>query len=192
MPKPQVHTRLPQTITLGILKTGKSNHAFRKLLYDFFTVSSRMEEVRSYIGRKLQLSGPQYTLLIAVAELEQEEGVSVGRVGDYLHVTGTYVTIESGKLSRKGYLKKETSAVDRRVTLLSLSRKGVEALRSIAHELQVINDTFFNLSSRSDFVFLCRMLDRLVNNSQNAIDFIRTSHGANTRCAVVRKNYVRE
>ena len=50
MPESQVHPRLPQTVTLKILKTGASNHAFRKLLYDFFTVSSRMEEVRSHIG----------------------------------------------------------------------------------------------------------------------------------------------
>jgi DNA-binding MarR family transcriptional regulator len=173
MLKSQVHPRLPQTITLKILKTGASNHAFRKLLYDFFTVSSRMEEIRSHIGSRLQVSGPQFTLLVAVAELEDEKGVSVGRVGEHLHVTGTYITIESGKLRKQGYLTKETSPVDRRVTLLSLTPKGVEALQTIAPELQKINDTFFNLGSRSEFNFLCRMLDRLVDNSQRAVDLIR-------------------
>jgi len=173
MSNPQVHPRLPQTITLKTLKTGASNHAFRKLLYDFFTVSSRMEEIRSHIGSRLQVSGPQFTLLVAVAELEDEKGVSVGRVGEYLHVTGTYITIESGKLRKQGYLTKETSSVDRRVTLLSLTPKGVEALQAIALELQRINDTFFNLESRSEFNFLCRLLDRLVDNSQRAVDLIR-------------------
>jgi DNA-binding MarR family transcriptional regulator len=173
MSKLKVQPRLPQTITLKILKTGASNHAFRKLLYDFFTVSSRMEEVRSHIGKTLQISGPQFTLMIAVAELEEEKGVSVGRVGEYLHVTGTYITIESGKLRKKGYLIKETSPIDRRVTLLSLTPKGVEALQAIAPELQKINDTFFNLGSRSEFNFLCKLLDRLVDNGQRAVDLIR-------------------
>lgn len=168
-----MHTRLPQTVTLKILKTGASNHAFRKLLYDFFTVSSRMEEVRSYTGSKLRVSGPQFTLLVAVAELEEENGVSVGRVGEYLHVTGTYITIESGKLRKRGYLTKQTSSLDRRVTLLSLTAKGVDALKRIAPELQKINDTFFDLGSRAEFHLLCRMLDRLVGNSQRTIDLIR-------------------
>jgi DNA-binding MarR family transcriptional regulator len=173
MPKPQVHPRLPQTVTLKTLKSGASNHAFRKLLYDFFTVSNRMEEVRSHIGSRLQVSGPQFTVLVAVAELEDEKGVSVGHVGDYLHVTGTYITIESGKLKKLGYLTKETSPLDRRVTLLSLTPKGVNALQTIALELQKINDTFFNLDSRAEFTFLCKMLDRLVDNSQRAVDLIR-------------------
>jgi len=173
MPKPQGHRRLPQTVTLKILKTRASNHAFRKLLYDFFTVSSRMEEVRSHIGSRLQVSGPQFTLLVAVAELENDKGVSVGRVGEYLHVTGTYITIESGKLRKQGYLTKETSPVDRRVTLLSLTQKGVEALQAIAPELQKINDTFFDLGSRSEFDFLCKLLDRLVDNSQRAVNLTR-------------------
>ncbi len=172
MPESQVRPRLPQTVTLKILKTGASNHAFRKLLYDFFTVSSRMEEVRSHIGSRLQVSGPQFTLLVAVAELENDKGVSVGRVGEYLHVTGTYITIESGKLRKLGYLTKETSRIDRRVTLLSLTPKSVKALQVIAPELQKINDTFFNLDSRSEFNLLCKMLDRLVDNSQHAVDLI--------------------
>ncbi len=173
MPKPQVHPRLPQTVTLKILKTGASNHAFRKLLYDFFTVSSRMEEVRSHIGSRLQVSGPQFTLMVAVAELENDRGVSVGHVGEYLHVTGTYITIESGKLRTRGYLTKRTSPVDRRVTLLSLTQKGVAALQMIAPELQKINDTFFNLDSRREFNLLCKLLDRLIDNSQRAVDLIR-------------------
>jgi DNA-binding MarR family transcriptional regulator len=172
MPTPQVHTRLPQTVTLKILKSGASNHIFRKLLYDFFTVSSRMEEVRSYLGSRLRVSGPQFTVLVAVAELEDERGVSVGKVGEYLHVTGTYITIESGKLRKQGYLSKQTSPVDRRVTLLSLTPKGVDALKLIAPELQKINDTFFHLESRTDFIALCGLLDRLVNNSERAVDLI--------------------
>jgi len=173
MPKFKAMSPLPRTITRKILKTGGSDHAFRKLVYDFFTVSSRLEEIRTHIGKRFPVSGPQYTLLIAVAELEGKTGVSVRQVGEYLHVTGTFVAIESGRLAKKGYLIKKASTVDRRVTLLKLTDKAVEALRGIAPELREVNDTMFDLAFRADFLSLCSIMDRLVDNSQRAVDLIR-------------------
>lgn len=156
-----------------MLKTDASDHAFRKLLYDFFTVSARLEEIRTYIGKKFSVSGPQYTLLLAVAELEGETGVSVRMVAEYLHVTGTFVAIESGRLSKQSYLLKKASTVDRRVTLLRLTDKAVKAIGAIAPALREINDTMFDLASRPDFHSLCRIMDRLVENSQQAVNLIR-------------------
>jgi DNA-binding MarR family transcriptional regulator len=173
MSKPKVVPRLPQTITRSMLKTGRSNAEFRHLLYNFFTVGSRLEEIRRHIGSRLGISGPQFTVLIAVAELEQADGVSVGHIAEHLHVTGTFIAVESGRLARKDYIVKTTSPADRRVSLLRLTAKAVTALQQLAPELQQINDTFFDLTSRAEFVALCASLDRLVANSQRTVDLIR-------------------
>jgi DNA-binding MarR family transcriptional regulator len=177
MSKSIQHPGLPLTVTRAILKTGKTDHSFRKLLYDLFTISSRIEEIRSEMGRRIDVSGPQMSLMLAVAELGGEAGVSVGRVGEHLHVTGTFVTIEAGKLKRKGYLIKRSSDVDGRVTLLSLSPKGIRALKRLFPELQQINDIFFDLASQAEFYALCKSLDRLVNNSQRAVHRLRNFNG---------------
>jgi len=100
--------RLPLSATRSALLSGRSDHSFRELLYNFFTVASRLEEIRRHLGSRIDLSGPQYTLMMAVAELQGAEGVSVGRVARYLHVTGTFVTVETGKLSKKGISKEES------------------------------------------------------------------------------------
>jgi len=165
----------PVTATNPILASGESGHSLRKLVYDFFTVSARMEEVRRHLGKRVGLTGPQYSLIMAVAELQGRDGVSVGRVAGYLHVTGTFVTTESGKLFKKGFLEKRPDVQDRRLSLLSIAAKGRKALSSLFPELQQINDICFELDSRTDFEGLCEVLERLVDNSQRALALINAT-----------------
>jgi DNA-binding MarR family transcriptional regulator len=167
--------QFPLTATDPILVAGGSDHSFRTLLYDFFTVSARLETMKRYLGKRLGLTGPQYTIMMAVAELQGQIGVSVGRVGEYLHVTGTFVTIESGKLMKKGLMEKHPDLRDGRVSLLSLAPNGVKALRSLFPELQQINDVFFELRSRAEFERLCKTLEKLVGNSQRALALVAGS-----------------
>jgi DNA-binding MarR family transcriptional regulator len=175
MPRQKTDFQFPLTATSPILVAGKTDHSLRKLLYDFFTVSARMETVRRYLGEKVNFTVPQYSIMMAVAELQGKTGVSVGRVGDYLHVTGTFVTMESGKLLKKDLLEKHADLQDRRLSLLSLSPNGVKALQSLFPELQQINDVFFELDSRTEFERLCKALEKLVGNSQRALALINAT-----------------
>ena len=177
MARQKTDFQFPLTATSPILVSGKSDHSLRKLLYDFFTVSARLETVKRYLGERLGLTGPQYTIMMAVAELQGKIGVSVGRVGEYLHVTGPFVTMESGKLIKKGFLERRSDLQDRRVSLLSVAPKGAKALQSLFPELQQINDVFFELGSRPEFERLCKTLEKLVGNSQRALAFINATRG---------------
>jgi DNA-binding MarR family transcriptional regulator len=165
----------PATATSPILTSGKSDHSLRKLVYDFFTVGARIEDVRRHLGNRIGITGPQYSLMMAVAELQGTDGVSVGRVAEYLHVTGTFVTSESGKLSKKGFLRRSPDRQDKRLSLISIALGGQEALDSLFPELQQINDIFFELDARADFEELCRLLERLVSNSQRALALINAT-----------------
>jgi DNA-binding MarR family transcriptional regulator len=136
-----------------------------------------METVRRYLGERVNLTVPQYSIMMAVAELQGKGGVSVGRVGEYLHVSGPFVTMESGKLFKKGFLEKHPDLQDRRISLLSVSPEGVKALQSLFPGLQQINDVFFELGSRAEFERLCKTLEKLVGNSQRALALINATRG---------------
>jgi DNA-binding MarR family transcriptional regulator len=177
MAKQKTDFQFPLTATSPILVSGKSDHSLRKLLYDFFTVSARMETVRRYLGERVNITVPQYSIIMAVAELQGKSGVSVGRVGEYLHVTGPFVTMESGKLLKKGFLEKNPDLQDKRLSLLTLSPEGAKALQSLVPGLQQINDVFFELDSRAEFERLCKTLDKLVGNSQRALALINATRG---------------
>jgi DNA-binding MarR family transcriptional regulator len=165
----------PLTATREILLPGGSDHALRSLLYDLFTIGNRMEDVRRYLGSRIGISGPQFSLMMAVVELQGAIGVSVGKIAAYLHVAGTFVTAESAKLARKNYLEKRTDPHDRRVSLLRVLPEGMQAIDSLLRELRQINDTFFELESREDFEALCRAADRLVDGSRRVLSSIRDS-----------------
>jgi len=175
MPRQKTDFKFPLTATSPILVSGESDHSLRKLLYDFFTVSARLATVRRYLGERMSITGPQYSIMMAVAELQGKTGVSVGRVGEYLHVTGTFVTMESGKLIKKGLLEKHADLQDRRLSLLSLAPQGVKALQSLFPEVRQINDVFFELDSRTEFERLCKTLEKLVGNGQRALALINAT-----------------
>src|SRR5215471_2236061 len=157
---------LPLSVTRRALLAGGSDHAFREFLYKFFTVAERVQEVRRMLGERIGISGPQYNLVMAIAELQGSEGISVGRVAEYLNVAGPFVTTEAGKLARMGYLRKMNDARDKRVCRLSVGAKGWAALKSLFPGLQQVNDAFFAEISRDEFAVLCECLEKLVLNSE--------------------------
>jgi DNA-binding MarR family transcriptional regulator len=163
----------PVTATREVLLTDGSDHALRSLLYNLFTIGNRMEEVRRYLGSCIDISGPQFSLLMAVLELQESSGVSVGKIADHLHVAGTFVTAESAKLAQKDYLEKRTDARDRRVSLLRVRPAGMAAIDRLLPELQQINDMFFEVESREGFEALCDGAERLVDGSRRVLSLIR-------------------
>jgi len=151
---------------------GKSDHLFRELLYNLFTISNRLEQVRRHLGSRIGLSGPQYNLMMAVAELQGSTGVSVGRVAEHLHVSGTFVTAETEKLARKGYINKHHDPTDMRVSRLEVGEKGWIALTSLFPELQQVNNLFFAIDSKEEFESLHRTLKRMVESSERTLALI--------------------
>jgi MarR family transcriptional regulator, organic hydroperoxide resistance regulator len=169
MSRRSTFSKLPLTATRPVLLRDKSDHVLRELVYNFFTLANRMEEIRHHIGSRIGLSGPQYTLMMAVAELQGSVGVSVGQVAEYLHVTGTFVAAESGKLSRMGYINKAADTEDGRVSLLSVGQKGWTALQSLFPELQQINDSLFDVKSRTELENLHGTLKKMVDSSKQVL-----------------------
>src|SRR5215470_19116284 len=169
MDKPNF-AKLPLSATRLALLANKSDHSFREFLYDFFTVAERVQEVRRYLGRRIGISGPQYNLMMAIAELQGSDGVSVGRVAEYLHVAGPFVTTEAGKLAQIAYLRKINDAADKRVWRLSVGPKGWAALKSLLPDLQQVNDTLFAGITNREFVVLCECLGKLVENSELVLE----------------------
>jgi DNA-binding MarR family transcriptional regulator len=163
------------TATRDILLPGGSDHGLRTLLYNLFTIGTRMEEVRRYLGSCIGISGPQFSLLMAIQELQGADGVSVGKIAGYLHVAGTFVTAESAKLAQRDYIEKRCDARDRRVSLLRVRPAGRKAIEQLLPEVQLVNDTFFELESSEGFESLCRAADRMVEGSRRVLSLIHRS-----------------
>ncbi len=163
---------LPPTVSCGALMEKGSDRRFRTLVNDLFTVASRMETVRAHLGRRMGVSGPQYSVLIAVAHLQGARGVSVGAVAQAMHVSSAFIAAETGKLSRLGLLLKRPNPQDRRGVLVSLAPAGWLKIDRVGAEIRAINNLFFGLLDASSFAALSAAAALLVKGSAKAVHYV--------------------
>ena len=162
----------PPTVSRKTLLDGGSDHRFRGLVHDLLTIAARMEMVREHHGRRMGISGPQYSVLMAVAHLQNESGASVGGVAQALHVSSAFVAAETGKLARRRLLLKQPNPDDRRGVLLSVAPAGRLAVDRCAAEIRAINDMFFGELDTQAFGALCEAAATLVDSSRKAVRYL--------------------
>lgn len=159
--------RKPTTTREPLLSDGDDSQ-FRKMIYDFFALSSKMELIRERFGEKLGINGRQYSILIAISHLQNDDGVGVNAVADHLHLSGAFVTNEVSRLIDLGLVEKAINPQDRRRVLMSVTRVGLGLLEDLVKYQAPVNNTLFECLSRNDFVALSRILSELLECADNA------------------------
>ena len=147
-----------------------SDYRFRQLVQDTLAVSARLQAIREEFGRTAGLTGPQYSLIVAIAHLaESAGGTTVSQLANHLHVSGTYVTAEANKLERAGLLLRAPNPNDRRSVLLQLTKSGLELLERMIPVISRINDEIFRDLTRADFELLVRLMSGLAESAADAL-----------------------
>jgi DNA-binding MarR family transcriptional regulator len=168
----------PPSVSIPALLRAGSDHIFQKLIFDLYTISERIEQVRVHFASRVGISGPQYSLLRAVAFLQGQRGVSIGIVAKHLHVASPFITAQSRELLQRGLLEKKEDTADRRVSRLSLTVKGERLVDQIVQKVRPINDLFFGTLQKSEFEALSTIMGKLVDSSRSAIAQISSQdHG---------------
>jgi DNA-binding MarR family transcriptional regulator len=172
----------PATVSLSALLHKQSDQQFRRLVQDLLTVSRRLEMARDYFGRRINVTGPQYNLLMTVAQLQGTTGVSVGSVAQAMHVSSAFVTSETRKLSEAGLMRKRPNPDDGRGALLSLTPAGRLKIDRLIGEICTVNDLFFGLlGGAQQFAELCTSAGALVRGSSEAMRHIERVEEASDR-----------
>jgi DNA-binding MarR family transcriptional regulator len=164
--------RSPLTTSREPLLDHGSDRRLRGLIHDLFTIAARMELVREHLGRRIGVSGPQYSVLMAIAHLQGARGTSVGTVAQALHVSSAFITAETGKLARLGLVLKRTNPADRRGVLLSVAAAGRSQIEHLSAEIRAVNDRVFGVLDAKSFAALCAAAGRLVEGSNGAVEYI--------------------
>ncbi len=168
---------LPLSVGRPELLVDGGDGLFRRLIYDMFTVSVRMQKVRDAIAERMGLTGPQYTILMAVGQLAGESGVTVTAVAQHLHVSGAFATVEIGKLARLGLVAKTANPDDGRSVLVRLTPDGRRRIESVAADLRAVNDRFFASLDADAFRALAATMAELVEDSENALAHLAMENG---------------
>jgi len=168
---------LPPAVSRPELLEGQSDRRFRTLVCDLLTVAARMDAVREHFGKRLGISGPQYTMLVAIAHFQGTNGISAGALAQLLHASSAFVASETGKLVRRHLLVKRVNPVDRRGVLVSVSPAGQQKLDRMTAEVRAVSDIFFGALDNEAFLALCNTASALVDSSGKAARDISSMKG---------------
>jgi DNA-binding MarR family transcriptional regulator len=171
----------PATVSLPALLHKQSDQQFRRLVQDLLTLSRRLEMARDYFGRRINVTGPQYNLLMTVAQLQGTTGASVGSVAQAMHVSSAFVASETRKLSDVGLIRKRPNPEDGRGALLSLAPAGRLKIDRLIGEIRIVNDLFFGLLGAQQFAELCASAGALVRGSREAMQHLEKVQEASDR-----------
>src|SRR5664279_888189 len=121
----------------------KNQDLIKRFTWAIAAIGVHLEELRCYWGKTLGISGPQWTILMALAEMDRDDGVPVNVVSKKLHVDSSFVTTQSKMLEKKGFIRRKSSAEDGRVVQMSLTDKTYKQLTSLASQQQALNEFIF-------------------------------------------------
>jgi DNA-binding MarR family transcriptional regulator len=159
----------PLTVSRAELLVNGSDAQFRAFVHGMLAFAARLEGVRSGFAALLGLTGIQYTILISISHLHADGDVTVGAVAEHLHLSGAFVTIETGKLLRLGLITKVQDLNDRRRVCLGVTSRGRQLLSNLIPVQVPVNDVLFDFLSAQQFRALGPMLDRIVACGDRAI-----------------------
>jgi DNA-binding MarR family transcriptional regulator len=169
--KPGMETPLI-TVSRPELLIDGSDREFRGFVQGMLAFAARLEAVRSGFASLIGLTGIQYTILISVHHLQHHGDVSVSMIAEHLHVSGAFVTTETGKLLKFGFLTKRPDPQDGRRVCLSITRKGRELLRRLAPTQVRVNDVLFEFLDAPNFRQFRGMVDRMTACGDRAVDLL--------------------
>ena len=162
----------PLTVSRPELLANDSDGQFRAFVHGMLAFAARLEAVRDGFASLVGLTGIQYTILISISHLHADGDVTVSAVAGHLHLSGAFVTNETGKLLRLGLITKVQDLHDRRRVCLGVTSSGRELLSNLVPVQVPVNDVLFDFLSAQQFRAIGPLIDRIVGCGDRAISLL--------------------
>jgi MarR family transcriptional regulator, organic hydroperoxide resistance regulator len=157
----------PSTVSMNH-SARKNQDVIRRFTWEIASISVYLEELRHFWAKTLGISGPQWMIVMALADLDEGEGVPVNAVSKMLHVDPSFVTTQSKLLEKKGLVRRKTSTADARIVNMSLSDKTYKHLANLASQQEALNEFIFSEFSAGEINELTGKLAALKKRLEKA------------------------
>ena len=136
--------------------------------WEISSINNYLEELRQFWARTLGISGPQWMILMAISDLDKDDGIPVNVVSKPLHVDPSSVTTQPKLLEKKGLLRRKPSPTDARVVRLSLTDKTQKHLASLAEQYKAIREYVFEEFDQDELTAFTEKLATVKNRLEKA------------------------
>jgi MarR family transcriptional regulator, organic hydroperoxide resistance regulator len=121
----------------------KNQAAVGRFIWAVTAIGVHLEDLRHFWAKALGISGPQWMILMALADIVENGGAPVNVVSKRLLVDSSFVTTQSKILEKKGFLRRQASEEDGRIVRLSLTEKTCRHLAELAAKQEAVNQFVF-------------------------------------------------
>ena len=130
-----------------------------QLCFPLYAASRRIISAYTPFLKPLGLTYTQYIVFLVLWE---KDGVTVGEIGERLHLDNGTLTPLLKKMEKAGYVSRERSSKDERVVLITLTKEG-KAMKKKAREIPFQVGSCLCIDSK-DAKQLKEMLDKLLTD----------------------------
>ena len=149
---------------------SKDQDVIKRFIWTLASVNVHLDELRDFWANTLGVSGPQWLILMAIADLDQSgRGVPVNVVSKKLHVDASFVTTQSKLLEKNGLLHRKPSAQDGRIVEMSLTEKTYKQLAGLAGRQEALNAFIFEDFNDNQLSDMTDLLASLQNRLSKAL-----------------------
>jgi DNA-binding MarR family transcriptional regulator len=92
-----------------------------------------ISEVQAKWASALNLTVPQWNMLVIIAEASEQGGLPVKSVAEALRVNASFVVNQSRPLEELGLIRRRASNTDKRVVYLSVTPKALKEMGALEH-----------------------------------------------------------
>lgn len=164
---------MPVTISRTELLEDGDDAPFRQMIHDALGFSTRLLEIRNRLGEVIGLSGPAFSILIAIEHLSKDADVGISQVSDHLHQSGAFVTLEVAKLVKAGLVDKFANPEDGRRVIVEVTDKARALLAELAETQRPVNDAIFAGLDPEQFRAFAGTAARLVAGTEESLALLR-------------------
>ncbi|MBJ7406743.1 MAG: MarR family transcriptional regulator [Bradyrhizobium sp.] len=132
-----------------------------RFTWEIVSINFHLVKLRQFWAKALNISGPQWMILLAVSDLDKGDGVPVNAVSKMLQVDSSFVTTQSKRLENSGLLRRDASPTDARVVRMSLTDKCHEQLSRLAARQQAVGEFTFEEFSSDELAEFSEKLSKL-------------------------------
>lgn len=151
---------------------------------DFITLlyaaGNRLFSLRRNVAKSIGLNSPEFAAILAIARLDQGEGVRIKALADDVHIAATNMTATINALHQNGWVNKLADPEDSRAVRVSLTPTARHRLSVLGERIALINAQWFSGATDEQVKQACQVFNTLLNNYEqtqaivNALDFSAT------------------
>lgn len=134
---------------------------FWRFIWEITSINVHVDALCQLRAKALNISGPQWMIVMALTHLDDGDGVPVNVVSKLLHVDPSFVTTQSKLLEKRGFVRRKPSTADARVVQMSLTDKTYKHLASAASQQDAMNQFIFGNFDTREFAEFTSKLSAL-------------------------------